>query len=89
MDFVRLHPGTQRPDLCIEVKWSDGPYDHVSELDKAVDFVWRNNLSRLFVTTRTQQGVRRSGNVEIVYVPTSFFAYAMPDILTEKQAPQA
>ena len=81
VDFVRLHPGTQRPDRCLEVKWSDGPYDHVSELDKAVDFVRRNKLTRLFATTRTQQGVRRSGDVEIVYVPTSLFAYAMPGIL--------
>lgn len=25
LDFVRINPGTQRPESAIEVKWSDGP----------------------------------------------------------------
>ena len=80
VDFVHLHPGTQRPDRCFEVKWSDGPFDHVAELDKAVDFVRRNKMKRLLATTRTQLGVRQCDDIEIVYVPTSLFAYALPGI---------
>lgn len=79
VDFVRLHPGTLKPEVCIEVKWSDGPFDHVSELDMALDFVRRNGLRTLWATTRTQQGTRRKGDLEIQFVPTSLLAYSLPE----------
>lgn len=79
VDFVRLHPGTLKPERCFEVKWSDGPFDHVAELDRAIDFVRKNGLKRLLVSTRTQQGVRHRDDVEIVYAPTSLIAYGMPE----------
>ena len=77
VDFVRIHPGTQRPDAALEVKWSDGPFDHPAELKEAVNFCERNGLARLYVTTRTQKGVKRSGSVELVFVPSALFALAL------------
>lgn len=77
VDFVRIHPGTQRPDVALEVKWSDGPFDHPAELKEAVNFCERNGLTRLYVTTRTQKGVKRSGSVELVYIPSALFALAL------------
>ncbi len=77
VDFVKLHPGSFRPMSCLEVKWSDGPFDHVSELDKAISFTEQNNLSQLLVTTRTQQGIRHANNTEILYIPTSLYAYSL------------
>ena len=77
VDFVRIHPGTQRPDAALEVKWSDGPFDHPAELKEAVNFCERNGLSRLYVTTRTQKGVKWAGSVELVYVPSALFALAL------------
>ena len=77
VDFVRIHPGTQRPDVALEVKWSDGPFDHPAELKEAVNFCERNGLTRLYVTTRTQKGVKWAGSVELVYVPSALFALAL------------
>lgn len=75
VDFVHIHPGLCRPDLAMEVKWSDGPFDHPAEVDQAVSFCERNGITRLWVTTRSQQGVRRSRSVELVYIPTALMAY--------------
>ena len=75
IDFVRINPGTQRPDVAFEVKWSDGPFDHPAELREAVSFIKKNNLKNLIVTSRTQQGIRRMGDVELIFIPTALFAY--------------
>ena len=77
IDFVRIASGTQRPDAAFEVKWSDGPFDHPSELREATSFMKRNGLKTLFVTSRTQQGVRLLGDVELVFIPTALFAYQL------------
>lgn len=37
----------------------------------------RNGLKTLFVTSRTQQGVRLLGDVELVFIPTALFAYQL------------
>ena len=79
VDFVHIHQGAQRPDIALEVKWSDGPFDHPSELDKAISFCEKNGLRQLWVTTRTQRGVRKMGNVEMVFIPTASFAYQLDD----------
>lgn len=77
VDFVRINAGMQRPDIALECKWSDGPYDHPAELEGAVGFCQKNGLKRLWVTTRSQTGFRRMGDVELVYVPTALFAYQL------------
>lgn len=75
VDFLHVDPGTQRPDVAFEVKWSDGPFDHPAELTEALQFVERNEVKRFLVTTRTLQGIKRHGETEIVYLPTALFAY--------------
>lgn len=77
VDFVHIHPGTQRPDIALEVKWSDGPFDHPAELRAAISFCERNAIDRLWVTTRTQQGVKHVGQIEVVYTPSALFARAL------------
>lgn len=77
VDFVRIHPGTQKPEIALEVKWSDGPFDHPAEVKEAVAFCQRNGLGRLWVTSRTQRGIRRLGSVELVFVPTALFSYEL------------
>ena len=75
LDFVKVNPGTQRPEAAIEVKWSDGPFDHPAEVKEAVAFVRRNGLKTLTVTSRSQEGVKRMDDVELSFIPTARFAY--------------
>ena len=75
VDFVRINEGTQRADSMFEVKWSDGPFDHPAEIKEAVCFAERNGLKRIVVTSRSQEGVKHMGDVEVTYVSTTRFAY--------------
>ncbi len=75
VDFVRIDAGTQRADSMFEVKWSDGPFDHPAEIKEAVNFAERNGLNRMVVTSRSQEGVKHVGPVELTFVSTSRFAY--------------
>ena len=77
VDFIHIHQGTQRPDIALEVKWSDGPFDHPAELNQAVSFCNKNGIRQLWVTTRTQQGIRKMGDVELIFIPTASFAYQL------------
>ena len=77
IDFVRMNDGTQKPDKILEVKWSDGPFDHPAELREATSFVERNGLKTLFVSSRTQQGIKRFGDTELVFIPTALLAYRL------------
>ena len=72
---MRIDAGTQRADSMFEVKWSDGPFDHPAEIKEAVNFAERNGLNQMVVTSRSQEGVKRVGQVELTYVSTSRFAY--------------
>lgn len=74
VDFVHIHSGTQRPDIALEVKWSDGPFDHPAELRSAISFCERNGIGKLWVTTRTQRGMKKLGEIEVVYTPSALFA---------------
>ena len=74
VDFVHIHPGTQRPDIALEVKWSDGPFDHPAELRSAISFCERNGIGKLWVTTRTQRGTKKVAEIEVVYTPSALFA---------------
>ena len=75
VDFVKIDPGLQRPVSALEVKWSDGPFDHPAELKEAVAFAKMNNLTRLMVTSRSQKGTKFVDNVELKFIPTACFAY--------------
>ena len=56
---------------------SDGPFDHPAELNQAVSFCNKNGIRQLWVTTRTQQGIRKMGDVELIFIPTASFAYQL------------
>lgn len=77
IDFVKIDPGTQKPISALEVKWSDGPFDHPAEIKEAVAFVQNNGLKELVVTTRSQRGEKYVNDVTLRYIPTAFYAYML------------
>jgi len=81
VDFVRMNPGTQRPEKALEIKWSDAPFDRPDRLSGALAFLKRNEMDRLMVTSRTKIGVKRLEGVEITYVPTALYAASRKPML--------
>ncbi len=85
VDIVWLN-AKQRPDWCVEVKWSDLPCTDSRMVKGITEFVKNNNLTNAIVTTRTlsQEGVVNAINVQ--YRPSASYTYTLGvNILSDKQ----
>ena len=76
VDIVHLD-GRQRPDWCVDVKWSDRYVDRSGELKSLRDFTNRHPGVLPIVTTRTRAAriAQRSGAVLLDFMPTSMYCY--------------
>lgn len=74
VDLVRLD-ANQRPELAIEVKWSDRYYEHPAELGSLLTFCRENGLQEAFVTTITKQGDQIQEGISLSFIPASIYTY--------------
>ena len=76
VDIVRLD-ARQKPDWCVDVKWSDRYVDRPGELKSLRDFTGRHPTVRPSVTTRTLSTRRRldAGGDLVEFLPTSIYCY--------------
>ena len=78
VDLVYLD-GRQKPDWCVEVKWSDRYVQHAGALSGLADFANRHPGITLLATTRTVEasGIPWPGEVRLDVMPTSLYCYAV------------
>ena len=78
VDIVHLD-GRQRPDWCVEVKWSDRYVRGSSELNSLEEFTDRHPDVTPLATTRTltESDVRWPGEARLDFLPTSLYCYAV------------
>lgn len=85
VDLVSLDPAGQRPRFAVEVKWSDRAFDDPKEIKGVLEFASTNKLARRpLVTTRSKQGVKTWGGVEVEYTPTALHCYTVAKNTLEK-----
>ena len=78
VDIVYLD-GRQKPDWCVDVKWSDRYVRHSGELASLTDFAGRHPEITPLVTTRTQmqRDVSWPGEARLDFMPTSLYCYTV------------
>ena len=78
VDIVHLD-GRQRPDWCVEVKWSDRYVGGSGELNSLEEFTDRHPDVTPLATTRTltESDVRWPGVARLDFLPTSLYCYAV------------
>ena len=78
VDIVHLD-GRQKPDWCVEVKWSDRYVGGSGELHSLEEFTDRHPDVTPLVTTRTlmESDVRWPGEPRLDFLPTSLYCYAV------------
>ena len=78
VDIVHLDK-RQRPRWCIDVKWSDRPVKHPSELRGLAEFSSRHPDAGVAVTTRTVERIVPDwqGSKALIAVPTSVYCHAV------------
>ena len=80
--FARLvtqDDARQRPQWCVEVKWSDRVTGHPEELRSLAAFSERHPQVKLLATTHTQfsQNVSWLRNARLDLLPTSLYCFAV------------
>ena len=78
VDIVRLD-ARQRPQWCVEVKWSDRVMERPEELRSLAAFSERHPQVKLLATTHTQfaQNVSWLRNARLDLLPTSLYCFAV------------
>lgn len=91
IDIVSLDPATQKPDWCVEVKWTDRPASDSKQLRHVIAFAKEHHFpedlpgnSAVTVTTKTFHAWKTVDGVTIGFVPTSLYAYLLGKNLPKK-----
>ncbi len=78
VDIVHLSDDNQKPNWCVEVKWSDLPYSDTRKLKSLLSFVEKNDLNEAsLITTKTITDIKNINGHEIEFTPSSIYAYLL------------
>lgn len=75
VDWVHLHPASQRPEWAVEIKWSNRAYHSTQELKSLLAFCKANDLDQALVTTIDKAGHHHSQGINLHFIPASVYAY--------------
>lgn len=76
VDIVDVGPDV-KAKWAVEVKWSDKPFDNPSTLKSVIGFCHQNGLAEVVVTTKTRSGRKTVAGVEMTFVPSAIYCYAV------------
>ncbi|MCK4632319.1 MAG: ATP-binding protein [candidate division Zixibacteria bacterium] len=87
VDIVMLDAGRQKASWAVEVKWSDRFYHNPRDAKNLIKFCHVHNLSHATVTTLSEFGSKTVDNVNLEFMPASFYCYILGrNIVEGKQA---
>ncbi len=88
VDLVYLRPDTQKPDWCVEVKWSDRIVKNTHELRGLIQFAQDHTLALPSVTTKTITELLSINGMMIRFQPIAEMIYLLgKNIINHKIKP--
>lgn len=75
VDMVGLDIARQKPDWCVEIKWSDRYPDETADLRSLLTFLSINGLSGAIVTSTTAYTAKQLDEAELLFMPSALYAY--------------
>ena len=73
-----------RPNILLEIKWSDRHYKNPDPLKGLVSMAVKNNLKEVWVTSKTKKGEIMYKNIKIVFIPCVVLCQNVGDFLLEE-----
>ena len=70
-----------KPNILLEIKWSDRHYDNPDILKGLVSMAVKNQLKKVWVTSKTKQGEVMYKNVNIIFIPCVILCKGIGDRL--------
>ncbi len=78
VDIVHLLSSNQKPNWCVEVKWSDLAYTDARKISGVIEFLSRNLPAQgALVTTKSITGKKTIAKHEISFQPSALYAYRL------------
>ncbi|QMU55958.1 MAG: AAA family ATPase [Candidatus Mycalebacterium zealandia] len=87
VDLIMMDESGTKAEAAIEIKWSDKPYDDLSEIKGLLDFAKKHNIEndgKLACLTKSRFGVKPYKNGTVFFYPTSLFCFELGKILNSK-----
>lgn len=77
VDIVWLDKVLQKPDWCVEVKWTDNPCSDSRILKGLIEYTKKNNILEASVTTKTITQFRDIDGVQVIFCPSALYTYIL------------
>lgn len=87
VDVVVLNAKDLKPELALEVKWSDRIVDHLGDLSALVAFARTHGLDRVHVTTISRSAQRLSGGVTVQFDPAALYSFWAGEAFVNQRRP--
>ncbi len=84
VDFVMMDETGTKPISAFEVKWSDSPFEKLSEIKGLLDFAKKHDIENVCLN-KSKIGAKSYGNGEVVFVPASFFCFEWGETLKSRE----
>lgn len=75
VDMVGLDMARQKPNWCVEIKWSDRYVNKSSELKSLLSFLEKNKLSSSIVTSISAYMTKEQEGKMLYFMPSALYAY--------------
>lgn len=85
VDLVFMDETGAKAEVAIEIKWSDRPFENLSEIKGLLDFADKNGLAgraeNTMCLTESKYGVKTYKNGAVVFTPASMFCFELGKVL--------
>lgn len=75
VDMVGIDIAHQKPNWCVEIKWSDRYVNKVFELKSLLSFLEKNKLSSSIVTSISAYTKKEQEGKRLYFMPSALYAY--------------
>ncbi len=65
----------QKPDWCVEVKWSDRNVKYPDHFSNLINFCRKNNIKSSWITTKSESSSAQIGDIKLEFVPSSLYCF--------------
>lgn len=76
VDLISLNELKLKPEMAVEIKWSNRYFEKPSELKSLIYFCKKNNLKSALVTTIDKEGTFIFEGISLQFLPAALLAYS-------------
>ncbi len=84
IDLVSIDPSTQKPQMLIEIKWSDRTANNIAGIKPLITASKKNDLKSTIVLTKTHHQETTISDIKVIFQPVAEYCYLIGIAYIEK-----